>query len=66
MNLSKKILTELINKKYIEEDKYNFYDYGMKVLIMNLLPILLVLTISIIAVSYTHLFVKCVDMLLGI
>ena len=31
MNLSKKILTELINKKYIEEDKYNFYDYGMKV-----------------------------------
>ncbi|KXU43980.1 MAG: accessory gene regulator B family protein [Longibaculum muris] len=54
MNLSKKILTELINKKYIEEDKYNFYDYGMKVLIMNLLPILLVLTISIIVDDITY------------
>lgn len=51
------IINELLKRGIIKEENSNLYEYGMNVLIMNCLPILIILTVSIILNEFIYGFV---------
>lgn len=44
--MSNYIIEKLVNKNYIKKDSLESYQYGLEVLIMNLIPIFLIIGIS--------------------